>query len=138
MAAALRTRGTTPISVVHKSAKDARRQAHKEEDVRREPTGILARRSRLHLAELLIVCRRLHKARHGITVGTVIAGGTLFFATAALLLLGYGEWINQYVLLLCHLLTAGLSVLFGLLKLPAKDYISLAAYDQEQKTQENT
>ena len=134
MAADLRTRGRTPISVVHKSAKEMRTGVRGDGDVRREPTGILARRSRLHLAEIAIFCKRLRKIRRGITSATLIAGTVFFFAAAVVMFLGLGEWIDQYVLLLCHGVTAGLSVLLGLLHLPRKDHISLASYDREQET----
>ena len=138
MAASLRTRGHTPISIVHKSAKEARGSLRKETDIRKEPTGILARRSRLYLAELAILCKRLRMIRRRIMMCTVVAGTVCFLGAATLLLVGLGDWVTQYALLLCHGLTTVLSLLLGLLHLPAKDYISLTAYDREQRREENT
>ncbi len=131
MAARLRKRGSTPISIVHKSAKDVHRVGGTDSEVRKEPTGILARRSRLRLCELVIFCKRLCTVRRRITVCTVIGSALSFAIAATLLLTGLVEWVNQYLLLLCHTITSALLLTVALFRLPPKDYISLASYDHE-------
>ena len=133
MAAKLRSRGHTPISIVHKSARDLRRSTRAQDDIRREPTGILARRSRLRLAELVIFCKRLRSIRRKISLCTLIGGAVSFAVAALLLLLGVGEWANQYVLLLCHGITSALLLVAALCSLPGRDHISLSSYDREQE-----
>ncbi len=131
MAASLRKRGDTPIAIVHKTSKDMHRMAAGELDIRKEPTGILARRSRLRLSELVIFCKRLYTLRRRITVCTVIGGALTFAIAAACLLQGYGAWVTQYLLLLCHGVTSAILLAVGLCSLPPKDYISLASYDRD-------
>ena len=136
MAARLRRRGKTPISIVHKTARDAHRNVRGRADARKEPTGILARRSRLLLAELVIVCKRLRSIRRKVTVATLIGGVFSLAAASLLLLLGLGEEVNQYLLLACHALLTVISLIVGLCSLPRKDYISLSSFDREKNTKE--
>ena len=131
MASQLRSRGNTPIGIVHKTSKDLQRTFHAEQEIRKEPTGILAHRSRLRLSELVIFCKRLRAFGRSVTLCTVIGGALTFAIAAACILTGYGDFVTQYLLLLCHAVTSAVMLAVGLCSLPPKGYISLVSYDRD-------
>lgn len=132
----LRTLGKTPISIVHKTAKDIYRES-KQRDNRKEETGLLVRASRLKLAEALIWCKRLISIRKSVAVISIIGGAIAFAAAFALNLMDSMQWTNQYLLLIYKALCIATILITGILKMPRKNYFSRSAIAKKEKAERN-
>ena len=132
----LRTLGKTPISIVHKTAKDIYRESI-QRDNRKEETGLLVSASRLKLAEALIWCKRLISIRKSVAVISIIGGAIAFAAAVALNLMNAMQWTNQYLLLIYKALFIAIILIIGILKMPRKNYFSRSAIAKKEKTERN-
>ena len=128
----LRTLGRTPISIVHKTAKDMYRES-KQRDSRKEETGLLVKSSRLKLAEAMIWCKRLISIRKAVAVISIIGGGIAFGAALAFNLFGLMHWTNQYILLIYKAICVVIALMVGILKMPRKRYFSRSAIERKER-----
>lgn len=135
LVSALREHGHTPISIVHKTAKEhhASTKSTSSTDIRKEPTGILAQKSRLRLAELLIWCKRLSLIRRRLLWAFLAVSTVSLILMAAFMLSGMRDLSNQYLLLLIQGGVAALLLAIALLYLPKKHHISLSSFEKNQK-----
>ncbi|MBE6667300.1 MAG: hypothetical protein E7607_03205 [Ruminococcaceae bacterium] len=129
--AALRRKGSAPISVVHKSAADINTKAEDRTNPRSD-NGILAVSSRFKLIEGVIWCSRLCKVEKIMNIAVYISMGLGFVMTVILAALGL-VFANYQLILLCYgaILFVAAEVI-TLANIPHKNYFTVAALHEEQ------
>ncbi len=133
MVANLRTRGKTPISIVHQTARERGNPLSKEKNIQRETTGILSLGSRLRLAEVLIYCKKLLRLRSGLAWQSALACAVSFVGISALILFGLCDWYAQYLMLAFQVLFGGFAFALGFFALPGKKHFTLESWDKQQR-----
>lgn len=134
--AALRKNGQAPISVFHKNVADLYRT--QKADDGEEPTALIARGSRLKLAEMLVFAKCTMKGR--LRASLALAACTLVGGTVAatLAILGVQNHVNQFFILLFYMLTDLLLLALTLGALPGKrDFIPPATRAPEPEATED-
>ncbi len=134
--ASLRTKGHAPVSVLHKNVADFYRR--EERDIRREPTGLIVKDSRLKLAEAVVWAKRIIKGRRRALTGVLLTcflGGML-----AILLSFFGvqNFINQFSVLLFWLFSGTVIFLCLTGSFPKKEDFSLEDYERKMAEKQET
>ena len=132
LAESLRKIGKTPVSIVHKTAKDIYR-GQLGRNSRKEDTGLIVKASRLKLAEAVIWCKKLDRIRKMIAVVSIVGGIIAFLAAVALNALGEVQLASQYALLVLRVLCSILALAIAIPELPRKNYFSRSAIEKNKK-----
>lgn len=126
-----RTLGNTPISIVHRTAKDI--YAKENTMYKNDTTEVLVRDSRLKLAETVIWAKRIVKVRKIITA-LCLSGSVTAFAFAVIFnSLGLAHFANQYVLTLLSAVFAVSATVCGVSLMPSKYYFSYAKFYKDTR-----
>ena len=128
----LRRFGNTPVSIVHKTAKDIYR-GQNGRDSKKEDTGLIVKASRLKLAEAVIWCKKLLSIRKKIAAMSVAGGIIAFLFAVTLNLLDAVQWTNQYILLAFRAIWIALILAFAIFEMPKKNYFSRSAIERKNK-----
>ena len=121
-AAECRDRDAIPVNIIHKNAND---YYSASKIYRKESTGMVVCSSRLKLIEAVIWCKHISRIWRICSICQYVMYGLAFALAAVVTVLGLGEYVNQYTVLLMQIIAALPTIIATLLGFPDRDYFSL-------------
>jgi hypothetical protein len=133
----IRGEGRPPVSVVHLGVADLNaRSSHKESalfDALGEDTGVLAKRSRLNLVVAASDAVRSVSLRKRVNLYCYLAAVLGALLSLAGVFFGWASGINEFIILLYWIATAGGLVALTFMGMPNRQRFSIEQFKQEKK-----
>jgi hypothetical protein len=133
----IRGEGRPPVSVVHLGVADLNaRSSHKESalfDALGEDTGVLAKRSRLNLVVAASDAVRSVSLRKRVNLYCYLAAVLGALLSLAGVFFGWASGINEFIILLYWIVTAGGLVALTFMGMPNRQRFSIEQFRQEKK-----